>query len=81
MVYKEKLDAGHSLGLNPLNPDSDQYLISPYSNMAESFIKIMRINEMITTQRSFDCSTNSPCQYQRKCIGKSMENMDADVRV
>ena len=49
--------------------------------MAESFIKIMRINEMITTQRSFDCSTNSPCQYQRKCTERGMENIDTDVRV
>ena len=24
---------------------------------------------------------NSPCQYQRKCIKKGMENMDSDVRV
>ena len=49
--------------------------------MAELFIKIMRIKEMIATHRSFDCQTNSPCQYERKCIEKSMENMDVDVRV
>ena len=24
---------------------------------------------------------NSHCQYQRKCIRKSMENLDTDVRV
>ena len=40
---------------NSLNPESDQHLISPYSYMAESFIEIMRIKQMITTQRSFDC--------------------------
>ena len=34
--------------VNPLNPKRDQNLISPYSNTAESFIKIMRIKEMIT---------------------------------
>ena len=39
---------------NPLNPGSDQYLISPYNNTAESFIKIMRIRQMITNLRSFD---------------------------
>ena len=38
--------------LNPLNPESDQHLISPYTNAAESFIKIMRIKEMISNQRS-----------------------------
>ena len=48
--------------INPLKPESDQHQISPYSNMAESFIKIMRRKEMITSQKSFDCSTNSPCQ-------------------
>ena len=34
--------------VNPLNPKRNQNLISPYSNTAESFIKIMRIKEMIT---------------------------------
>ena len=37
--------------LNPLNPKSDQNLISPYSNIAESFTKIMRIKEMIAKLR------------------------------
>ena len=36
---------------------------------------------MITKGRSFDCLTNSPCQNQMKCINKSMENVDTDVRV
>ena len=40
---------------NPLNPGNDQYLISPYNNTPESFIKIMRIRQMITNLRSFDC--------------------------
>ena len=39
----------------PLNPLSDQYLISPYSNTAASFIKIMWKKEMISNLRSFDC--------------------------
>ena len=30
--------------LNPLNPESDQHLISPNSNTAESFIEIMSYN-------------------------------------
>ena len=41
--------------VNPLNPESDQHLISPYSNMAETFIKITRMKEMIATVRIFDC--------------------------
>ena len=64
-----------------LNPASDQHLISPYNNTSESFIKIMRIKEMITNLRSFDCSTNSPSQQQRTCLVNSMENMHSDVRV
>ena len=38
-----------------LDSKSDQHLISPYSNTAESFIEIMRIKEMIANQGSFDC--------------------------
>ena len=34
---------------------------------------------MIANLRGFDCYTNSPCQYQRKCTEKSMENLDTDV--
>ena len=52
--------------LNSLDPKSDQHLISPYSNTAKSFIKIMQIKEMITNTRSFDLQINSPCQYQKK---------------
>ena len=34
--------------VKPLNPESDQYLISPYNNTAKSFIKIIRIKEIIS---------------------------------
>ena len=34
--------------LNPLIPESDQHLISPYNITPESNIKVMRIKEMIT---------------------------------
>ena len=67
--------------LNLLNPKSDQYLISPYSKNAESFIKIMRIKEMIANLTSFDLQMNSSCQYHKKHVKKSMEKMDTDVRV
>ena len=40
----------------------------------------MRIKEMIANLRSCDCHTNSPSKCQGKCIKKSMENKDADVR-
>ena len=38
---------GKFLNLNPLNPKSDQYLIPPYSNTADPFIKNMRMKEMV----------------------------------
>ena len=62
-------------------PKSDQHLISPNSNAAKSFIEIMRIKEMITDLKGFDCYSNSPFQYKRKNVEKSVENIDADVRV
>ena len=66
----------------PLNPKSGQHLISSYRNTSEPyFIKIMRIKEMTANLRSFDLQINSPCLYQKKHIGKSVENMDNDVRV
>ena len=35
------------MGVKGLNPKSNRYLSSPYSNTAQPFIKIMRIKEMI----------------------------------
>ena len=56
-------------------------LISPYSIIPESNIKVMRKKEMIANSRSswLDWCTNSPRQYQRKCIENSMENKHSDV--
>ena len=67
--------------LNPLALKSDQHLISPYSNIAELFIKVMRIKKMIANLGSSDCYMNSPCQYQKISVEKSTENIDTDVRV
>ena len=48
-VNKEIYAAGDiDFFLKPLDPKGDQHLISPYNNTAESFMKIMRIKEMIT---------------------------------
>ena len=41
--------------INPLNPMNDQHPISPFRNIAESFITFMRIKEMIADLRYFDC--------------------------
>ena len=40
------------LFVNSLNPKSDKHLISPYNITPESYIKVMRITEMITNKRS-----------------------------
>ena len=65
----------------PFKPKSNQHLISPYNNTAESLTEIMRIKEMPDNLRSFDLHMNSPCQYQKKHVEKSMENMETDVGV
>ena len=36
---------------------------------------------MTANVRSFDLQINSPCQYQKKHIEKSVKNIDNDVRV
>ena len=57
------------------------HLISPYSNTAKSFIEIIRIKEMITTNvGSFYCQMNSH-QYHGECVEKIMENIETDVRM
>ena len=35
----------------------------------------MAIKEIISNLGGFDCWTNSPSQYQRKCIGNSIKNI------
>ena len=40
------------LPMNSLTPESDWFLISPYSNMLESNIKVTRKKEMITNSRN-----------------------------
>ena len=34
----------------------------------------------ISPYEALDCQTNSLCQYRKKCIENSMENIDTDVR-
>ena len=38
--------------INPLTPKSDQHLISPYNIIPKSYIRVTRINFMITNYRS-----------------------------
>ena len=40
-------------GINPLNPKSDQHLISPYNITPESHIKVMRIKDMVNREGNF----------------------------
>ena len=37
----------------PVNPKSDEHLISPYNVTPESHIKVMRIKEMVTGEGRF----------------------------
>lgn len=40
-------------GINLWAPERNHHLISPYSDIAESFIKIMRTEEIMTTPMKF----------------------------
>ena len=66
---------------------NDSHLTSPYNITSESYIKVMRIKEMITNWKSswllnaLDCKTNSPCQHLRKRINNSMESIHTEVRM
>ena len=71
----------NEVNLNYLNPKSDWHRSSPHNSTAKSSINIMRIQRIIANPRSFDYQMISPCQYQKKCIEESMENVDVDVRV
>ena len=41
----------------------------------------MKTKEVIANFRSFVWKNNSLCGHLKKCTGKSMKNMDYDVRV
>ena len=40
-------------------------------------VKVTRIKEMVTNE-TLVCQSNSPCQYPKKCIENSMENMHTE---
>ena len=40
-------------GINPLNPKSDQHLISPYNFTSELHFKVMRIMNMVKREGNF----------------------------
>lgn len=50
----KQMTGRENLSVDPLNPQSNQHLISSHSNKTESFIKIIRIKEMIAIPRGFD---------------------------
>ena len=53
------------------------HLISPLTITSESHIKVMKLRKGSSTKYALDRSTNSLCQYLRKCI----ENMHTSVGV
>ena len=64
-----------------MKPNGDQRLISPYINTSETFIRSMRINEMIANLRCFDCEKKIILVSAKGNVEKIMENMGTDVRV
>lgn len=65
----------------PLTPKSDWHQISPHSITPWITFYSHASREMITNWRNSDCETNSPCQYCRKSMEKSVENMHICVGV
>ena len=79
--------------INSWNPWGDQHIISPYSSsifslqlyfsplLSNHSLGSWEYRKSSLTSEAFIVKKNSLCQYQRKCIEKSMENMDTDIRV
>ena len=63
------------LQCNPLNPMSDEHLISPYIIMLESNIKVMRIKEVVTREGTFwlanKFSLSAPYEMYREQCGEN----------
>ena len=55
---------------NHLKPNGDQRLISPHINTSETFIRIMRINEMIANLRCFDCEKKLSSSVPKEMLKK-----------
>ena len=60
--------------VNTLNPKSDEHLISPYIISPESHIKVMRMKEMISNEKSFwsvnKFSLSVPWELYKKQYGE-----------
>ena len=67
--------------INPLNPKSDQHLISPPNITPESRIKVMRIKEMVTMKGTFRLARKFSLSASWECTKNKGENMDTDVTV
>ena len=64
--------------------DPKEWLASNFSSQYYPLNHILQScssREMITNWRNSDCETNSPCQYCRKSMEKSVENMHICVGV
>ena len=79
LTCETKDQFGSLCSINPISPKGSQHVSSLSSNIAESFINNMGIKKKIPNSRGSDYNMNSPHQYQRNFIVKSLENMDIDV--
>ena len=64
---------------NPFTPNSNRFLISPYSIPLDSNLHVMRIMEMITNKKP-DGQKNSRWYYYRKCREIGAEKMNTYAR-
>ena len=81
LVEMEEIKNTKKFDSNPLTTKSDQHLISPYNITCESYIKVMRIKEMITNLRWSWLLNKFSLSALKVIYGDSMENMHTDVRV
>ena len=67
--------------VNPLTPECDHHLISPYNIIPKWYIEVTRKKEMITINRSSRLLNKFSLSAPWKCIEYSMESMSTGVRV
>ena len=68
--------------VNPLTPQSDQLLISPYISSLNQKLWSWESRKWSPTYKALDfLHTNSPCPHPWKCIENRMENVHTDVKV
>ena len=62
--------------INPLNPKSDQLLISPLNSALNQALRSQESRNWSPTKKSLDCWTNFPCRCLREQHGECVLTLD-----